>query len=55
MTAGPFTHPYFDVYPWEEIPLNRDTYLMEDTFLGEYEKYWLDFFQSPHDRDPVGS
>lgn len=49
-----FTHSYFDVYRWEEVPLNRDCYLMEDSYLEEYEKYSLDLFESSHDRDPVG-
>ncbi len=54
MTAASFKHLYFDVYAWDAIPIGTDCYLMEDTYIEEYEKFWLDFFALRHERDPVG-
>ncbi len=39
-----FDHEYFDVYPFEDIPLNRDCYLMDECYLQEYEASMLDVF-----------
>ena len=39
-----FDHKYFDVYPFEDIPLNRDCYLMDECYLQEYEASMLDVF-----------
>ncbi|MDG4546622.1 MAG: hypothetical protein PQ612_10715 [Rickettsiales bacterium] len=39
-----FEHEKFDVYDYAEIPLNRDCYLMDEKYIDEYEKSFLDFF-----------
>ena len=39
-----FEHEYFDVYPFEDVPLNRDCYLMDECYLQEYEASILEVF-----------
>ena len=39
-----FQHEYFDNYTFEEVPLNRDLFLVDEYFLREYEKAILGFF-----------
>jgi len=39
-----FDHEFFDVYSYEEIPLNRDCYLMDEIYIEEYEKSWVNVF-----------
>jgi hypothetical protein len=48
-----FDHEYFDVYPFEDIPLNRDCYLMDECYLQEYEASMLDVF-ADKGYDPIG-
>ena len=40
-----FENETFDVYSFESIPLDRDCYLMDEIYLGEYEKSLLDIFE----------
>src|SRR5262245_35093535 len=39
-----FEHEYFDKYAFEEVPLNRDIYLMDELWMKDYERAWLSFF-----------
>lgn len=39
-----FEHELYDVYSFEGIPLDRDSYLMDEIYLEEYEKSLLDLF-----------
>lgn len=48
-----FEHEYFDVYPFEDVPLNRDCYLMDECYIQEYEASMLDVFGGKGG-DPVG-
>lgn len=36
-----FTHKDFDVYEYKDIPLNRDLFMMDESFMEEYEKNLL--------------
>jgi hypothetical protein len=50
-----FEHEYFDKYSFEEIPLNRDIYLMDEKWIPEYEASLLNVFQgNGADSKPVG-
>jgi hypothetical protein len=48
-----FEHEYFDVYPFEAVPLNRDCYLMDECYIQEYERSILDVFANKGG-DPIG-
>ncbi|HUW97687.1 MAG TPA: hypothetical protein VMV40_02435 [Acidiferrobacter sp.] len=37
-----FDHEYFDVYPFEAVPLSEDSYLMDERYIEEYELAMLD-------------
>ena len=39
-----FEHENFDVYDFNDIPLNRDCYLMDEKYIKEYEKSLLVLF-----------
>jgi hypothetical protein len=39
-----FTHSAFRVYGFEDLPRNRDVFLMDDCWLEEYESAFLDLF-----------
>lgn len=39
-----FEYEYFDVYPYEDVPLNRDCFLMDECYLQEYEASILNIF-----------
>ena len=39
-----FEHPYFDVYRFDTIPLDRDCFLMDEAYIEEYEKSLLSVF-----------
>jgi hypothetical protein len=39
-----FEHEAFDKYAYEEIPLNRDVYLMDEKWMTEYEASLVDVF-----------
>lgn len=39
-----FHHEFFDVYPFDAVPLDRDIYLMDEKWLPEYEAYMLSVF-----------
>lgn len=49
-----FDHPNFDNYSFEEIPLDRDIYLMDERWLAEYEQSMLRLFAGEPDDEPVG-
>ncbi len=44
-----FDHEEFHVYAYEDIPLERDCYLMSDEYMQEYESSFLAFFQGGPD------
>ncbi|MBX3347424.1 MAG: hypothetical protein KF747_01650 [Nitrospira sp.] len=48
-----FEHEYFDVYPFESVPLDRDCYLMDESYIQEYEASILDVFAGKGG-DPIG-
>jgi len=48
-----FEHDFFDVYPFAEVPLERDCYLMDERYLHEYEAWLLNCFEG-NGRDPIG-
>lgn len=39
-----FEHEFFDVYSFENIPLDEDAYLMDEIYMAEYEKSLLECF-----------
>ncbi len=39
-----FDHEYFEVHPFENVPLNRDCYLMDECYIYEYEASMLGVF-----------
>ena len=45
-----FQHEYFDNYAFEEVPLNQDSYLVDECFIIEYEKAMLEFFDGGEGR-----
>jgi hypothetical protein len=50
-----FEHEYFDKYAYEDIPANRDIYLMDEKWMAEYEASLIRVFEG-HGTDykPVG-
>jgi hypothetical protein len=48
-----FEHPYFDVYSFDAIPLDRDCYLMDEIYVNEYEAALLSVFAG-NDYESVG-
>lgn len=40
-----FDHPLFDKYSFQEIPLDRDIYLMDEMWLEEYERSLVGIFE----------
>jgi hypothetical protein len=48
-----FEHEYFDVYEYDDIPLDRDCYLMDKKYIQEFEEALLASFRGEH-ADPVG-
>ena len=50
-----FDHHLFDKYAFDEIPLNRDLYLMDEIWMNEYEESLLAPFQGLEgEHEPVG-
>lgn len=43
----------FDDYPFEKIPLNRDAFMMDEVWMGDYERSVLGLHEGK-DYDPVG-
>ena len=41
-----FEHQYFDVYDYNNIPLNRDCYLIDQIYINDYEKSLLKVFNN---------
>jgi hypothetical protein len=39
-----FDHEKFDVYSFEDTPLDRDCYIIDEVYIKEYEQSMLDFF-----------
>lgn len=48
-----FEHEYFDRIQFENIPLNRDCYLMDECYIPEYEASLLEVFEDKGG-DPIG-
>ncbi|MBT9612613.1 MAG: hypothetical protein IV108_05015 [Burkholderiales bacterium] len=46
-----FTHPQFDRFEFEAIPLNRDVFLMDEQWLPEWEATYLDLFKGKQFRN----
>lgn len=42
--AAPFSHPQFQVFPIENVPLDRDVFLMDEKWLRTWELSYLKFF-----------
>jgi hypothetical protein len=40
-----FDHPYFEKYNFQDIPLNRDLYLIDEVWMNEYERCLLAVFE----------
>ncbi len=40
-----FSHEMFDNYGFEDIPLNRDIFIVDEIYLGDYENSMLRFFE----------
>jgi len=40
-----FNHKLFDKYGFDEVPLDRDIYIVDETYLSEYEDLMLRFFE----------
>ncbi len=50
-----FDHEHFDNYTFEDVPLNRDIYLMDEKWMPEYEESLLGVFAgNGADYKPVG-
>ncbi len=49
-----FTHPKFRLYPFENVPLNRDVFLIEEKWLKRYEASWVKFFNKVGEQKIVG-
>ncbi len=49
-----FTHPDFDVYGLDELPVDRDCYLMDEIYLEDYEKQMLRVFSGSAYEMPIG-
>lgn len=48
-----FEHPNFDIYQIDDIPLDRDSLLMDEIYLDEYEKFMLRVMEgSPYETPP---
>ncbi|BFU93425.1 MAG: hypothetical protein NTNFB02_01470 [Nitrospira sp.] len=48
-----FVHEHFDKYSFENIPLDRDCYMMDEQYIDEYEKSLLKVFDRG-EYEPVG-
>ena len=42
--AAPFSHPQFQVFAIEGVPLDRDIFLMDEKWLRPWERSYLRFF-----------
>lgn len=40
-----FTHPQFEHFDFEKVPLDRDVFLMDERWLSEWEAGYLDLFE----------
>lgn len=50
-----FEHEKFDKYAFENVPLNRDIYLMDEKWMSKYEASLLEVFAgNGADYEPVG-
>lgn len=49
-----FEHTLFDRYPLQDVPCDRDLYLMDEEWLEEYEASMLRVFNGNSFEDPVG-
>jgi hypothetical protein len=49
--SEPFSHPGFRKYEFEELPLNRDVFLMDERWVREYEAARIERFNRRSDRN----
>lgn len=49
--ATSFSHPQFETFEIEHVPLNRDVYLMDECWLMDWEAARLDLFAGKGDRN----
>lgn len=49
--AAPFSHRHFQVFPMEEVPLNRDVFLMDEQWMASWEKSYLALFAGKNFRN----
>lgn len=50
-----FDHPDFTLWKPDELPRNRDCYLMDEKYLSDYENYMLECFRNEGtDKEPPG-
>jgi hypothetical protein len=50
-TLTVFDHLSFHKYTFEDVPLNRDIFLMSERWMDEYERAWIKTFEGG-DGDP---
>lgn len=48
-----FEHEHFEVYPFNSIPLNEDTYLMDECYIHKYEEAMLKTFSGGDIADAI--
>ena len=49
-----FEHPHFDIFKFDDIPLDRDCFLMDEIYLEEYEKFMLKVMSGSAYENPPG-
>src|SRR4051794_6334341 len=49
-----FKHPSFRVYGITELPLSRDTFMMDEIYMDEWEAENIKRFENDDDADPYG-
>jgi hypothetical protein len=49
-----FDHSQFRKYAFEEVPKDRDLYLMDEKWIHDYERAWIAYLEGPGDLDHVG-
>lgn len=47
----PFTHPCFRIFDLDDLPLNRDLYLMDEVWLAEWEAEYIKLAESDDDNE----
>src|SRR5690606_21035550 len=49
-----FTHPCFRVFNLDDLPLNRDLYLMDEVWLAQWEAEYIKLAEAEGDDDDAG-